>query len=33
MLKRFEEHFTEAEKKAIQSSTKEIRTFFTYIQQ
>jgi hypothetical protein len=33
MLERFEELYAETEKTEIQSSTKEVRTFFAYIQQ
>ena len=33
MQERFEEHYTETEKSAIKSSTKDIKMFFLYIQQ
>jgi len=33
MLERFEDLYAETEKKKMQSSTKEARTFFAYIQQ
>lgn len=31
MLERYDEYYNKTEKTAIQSSTKEVRTFFTYI--